>query len=132
MQVQQAQSAVLDAVQATSLELAQCLVGVHQRQTQSIGDVLLSQWKVNAETLCIVTWLQSHGAFVEHDQKSRYTLLGTAAPDREQRVVDDRCLMGRQPRDGRSERWRGSGQVSQRVTLKDAKHDIGQRLDQMR
>ena len=132
MQVQQAQSAVLDVVQATPLELAQCLVGVHQRQTQSIGDVLPGQWKENAKTRCIFTWLQSLDAFVEDDQKSRYTFLGIAAPDRAQRVVDDRLYLGGQPRNGETECRGGSVQFPQRVTMNDARRGIRQRLHPMR
>ena len=41
MHVEQMQAPVVDAVQAAPLELAQRLVGVHQRQAQAIGDVLL-------------------------------------------------------------------------------------------
>ena len=73
-------------MQAAQLQLAQRLVGVHQRQAQAVGDVLLRQWKGHAGLLGS-TGLQGCCALEELDQQGGDALFCVASADRQQVVV---------------------------------------------
>jgi hypothetical protein len=120
---------VADAVQTTLLQLAQGLVGVDQRQTQAVGHVLLRERKRHTGFARVV--LQRRGALEQQDEQRRDAFFRAAPPDRQQVAVDQRLLLRGQPGHVETHRRQAAMQLPQGVTLEDAEHGLGQRLDAM-
>ena len=127
LRVQQVEPSVLDAVQAALLQPRQRAVGVHERQAERVGDVLLCQRERHAAGATVG---KHHRRTLEQQDQQRRDAFERAAPaHREQVVVDQRLLVRGQPGDVEAEPRRLAVQLPQRIAAELAQQRRRERFD---
>ena len=105
-------------------------MGVHQRQTQRVGNVLLRQRKRQAFGRHGAE--QRSGALVQQHQQHGHALFGAAPAHRQQVVIHHRLFVRGQPGHVVAQGRRLAVQDPQRVALERAQPDIGERFHAVR
>eukprot|EP01136_Pigoraptor_vietnamica_P017581 Opistho-1_new@62939 len=126
MRLQDAQPAAIELVQAQALQAPHRLVGVHQRQPQRVGNVLLVERKLHP---AVAHHAHALGATVQVHEQHGHALAGVAAPGGDEVVVHQLFLARGQPGDVVAEPGLGLEQRPQPLAREGAQRGVGHGLD---